>query len=534
MPGSRTIPYVATALLLLFSVSAANALTVLNRGNGSEIKSLDPHFISTVAESTVLGDLLMGLTTLDAAARPIPGAATSWEMSADARTWTFHLRRHLWSDGTPVTAEDFVFAWQRLLDPKTAAPYAYNLWVLKNARAISDGKLPPTALGVRAKDDATLVVTLEHPAAYLPELLTHDSAYPLPRHVLLAKGNAWALVQNYVANGPYVPKAWRLNDHLTLVRNPRFYDVARVRIDVVNYFPTEDSETGLKRLRAGELDTQTPIPASSLGWLRANMPATLRMSPFLAVSYFALNGARPPLNDVRIRKALNLAFDRSIVTDKVLKLGDTPAYGIVPPGTANYPGGAAMDFRATPQPARVALAQSLMHQAGYSPDHHLALTLETTHDPDNKRVAAVLQAMLRPLFIDLSIQSVDAQIHYRNLQQGQVDIGSAVWVADFNDASNFLDLLQSASGNNYARHRNKAFDAALAAAEAEPDLARRGQKLRQAEQIALGDYPWLPWRFRKTQDLVQPYVKGWVDNVRDYHRTRWLWLQGRPQAAGHS
>jgi oligopeptide transport system substrate-binding protein len=505
----------------------AQALVTLNRGNGSEIKSLDPHFISTVAESTVLGDLLMGLTTLDAAARPIPGAASTWEMSVDAKTWTFHLRNHLWSDGARVTAQDFVFAWQRLLDPKTAAPYAYNLWVVKNARAVSEGKLPPSALGVRAKDDATLVVTLEHPAAYLPELLTHDAAYPLPRHVLLAKGAAWARVANYVANGPYVPKAWILNDHLTLVRNPRFYDTAHVRIDVVNYFPTEDTETGLKRLRAGELDTQTPIPAPSIAWLRANMPATLRMSPFLAVSYFALNGSRAPLNDVRVRRALNLAFDREVVTNKVLKLGDTPAYGIVPPGIANYPGGAAMDFRAMAHPARVNLARSLMQQAGYGPDRHLALALETTHDPDNKRVAAVLQAMVRPVFIDLSIQSVDAQIHYRNLQLGQYEIASAVWVADFNDASNFLDLLQSGSGNNYARHRNPAFDAQLAAAQQEPDLKRRGAMLLAAEKIALKDYPWLPWRFRRTQDLVQPTVKGWVDNVRDYHRTRWLWLEGK-------
>jgi oligopeptide transport system substrate-binding protein len=512
---------------LLVAATPAHALTVLNRGNGSEIKSLDPHFISTVAESTVIGDLLMGLTTLDAAARPIPGAATGWEMSADAKTWTFHLRRHLWSDGVPVTAADFVFAWQRLLNPKTAAPYAYNLWVVKNARAVSEGKLPPSALGVRAKDDATLVVTLEHPAAYLPELLTHDAAYPLPRHALLAKGNAWAQVGNYVANGPYVPKAWILNDHLTLVRNLKFTDAAHVRIDVVNYFPTEDTETGLKRLRAGELDTQTPIPAPSITWLRTNMPKALRMSPFLAVSYFALNGARAPLDDLRVRKALNLAFDREIVTDKVLKLGDTPAYGIVPPGIANYPGGAAMDFRPMPMPARVTLARSLMQQAGYGPDHRLTLALETTHDPDNKRVAAVLQAMVKPVFIDLSIQSVDAQIHYRNLQLGQYEIGSAVWVADFNDASNFLDLLQSGSGNNYARHRNPAFDTALAAAQQEPDLKRRGALLLGAEKIALKDYPWLPWRFRRTQDLVQPYVKGWVDNIRDTHRTRWLWIAGR-------
>ncbi len=515
-------------VLALLPLSSAEALTVLNRGNGSEIKSLDPHFISTVGESNVVGDLLIGLTTLDAAARPIPGAATRWETSKDGRTWTFHIRDHLWSDGRPVTAQDFVFAWQRLLDPRTAAPYAYNLWVVKNAQAVSQGKTTPSALGVRALDDNTLIVQLEHPAAYLPELLTHDTAYPLPRHVVLEKGNAWARPENYVDNGAYRPREWVPNDHVTLVKNPRFYDAAHVRIDVVNYYPTEDSQSGLKRLRAGELDTQSPIPATEMDWLRANMASALRIKPYLALSYFTMNNARPPLNDVRVRKALNMAFDREIVTQKVLKLGDPPAYDVVPPGIANFPGGAAMDFKPLRPDARVRAAQALMRQAGFGPQHRLSLALETTHDPDNKRVAAVLQAMVNPIYVDLAIQSVDLQIHYRNMQIGQYELASASWIADFNDASNYLDLLQSESGNNYARYRNPAYDTALAAAQQETDLTARGRLLLAAEKIALKDYPWLPWRFRVTQDLVQPYVKGWIENPRDYNRTRWLWIAGKP------
>lgn len=516
-----------STFVLLATLTCAHALTVLNRGNGSEPRTLDSAFSGTVAESNILGDLLTGLTTLDAAARPIPGVAERWEIAKDGKTWTFHLRKSQWSDGRPVTAQDFVFAWQRELDPKTAAPYAYNLWVLKNARAISNGKLPPSALGVRAADDQTLVVQLEHPAAYLPELLTHDTAYPVPRHVVLAKGNAWARVENFVGNGAYVPAEWVLNDHIRLTKNPRFYDAAHVRIDVVNYFPAEDSQAALNRLRAHELDTQSPIPSTSIDWLRKNMPQALRTAPFLATSYFALNNAKPPLNDVRVRKAINLAFDREAVTDKVLRLGDKPAYGIVPPGIANFPGGAAMDFKAMSMPARVALAQSLMQQAGFGPGNRMHLLLETTHDPDNKRVAAVLQAMLRAVFIDLEIQQVDLQVHYRNMQVGNYEIASAVWIADFNDASNFLDLLRSDSGNNYARYHSRAYDAAMDAAQQEPDATKRGQLLLDAEKIALKDYPWLPWRFRVTQDLVQPYVKGWVPNARDYNRTRWLWVERR-------
>ncbi len=512
------------ALLALCVCASAHA-AVLRRGNGSEPKSLDPAFVNTVAESNILGDLLTGLTTLDAAARPIPGAAERWEVSKDGRTWTFHLRKAQWSDGKPVTAGDFVFAWQRMLSPKTAAPYAYNLWVLKNARAISKGALPPSALGARATDNLTLIVGLEHPAPYLPELLTHDTAYPVPRHVVQAKGEAWARIGNFVGNGAYVPKEWVPNDHLALIRNPRFYDARHVRIDEVDYIPTEDSQSGLKRLRAGELDTQSPIPSTQIDWLRANMKDALRMRPFLALGYFALNTEK--LKDVRVRKALNLAFDREIVTGKVLRMGDPPAYGIVPPGVANYPGGAAMAFKAMPQPARLALAQDLMRAAGYGPENKLHLALETTQDPDNKRVAAVMQAMLRAIFVDLTIRSVELQVHYRNLRTGQYEIASAVWVADFNDASNFLDLLRAESGNNYARHRNPAYDRLLDAAEQQPDAAARAKLLRDAEALALEDYPWIPWRFRLTEDLVGPRVKGWIANPRDYNHTRWLWIEGR-------
>ena len=183
----------------------ATALSVLNRGNGGEIKSLDPHFIDGLNESSVEGDLLIGLLTMDAAAAPIPGAATSWSTSPDGRTWTFRLRDHLWSDGAPVTAQDFVFAWQRLLDPKTGAAYAYNLWVVKNAHAISEGRLAPSALGVRAVEDKTLMIELEHPAAYLPELLTHDTAYPLPRHDPIHLSSAAASAAGQQGASPVAP-----------------------------------------------------------------------------------------------------------------------------------------------------------------------------------------------------------------------------------------------------------------------------------------------------------------------------------------
>ncbi len=515
---------VLAGVIAALACTPASATMVLNRGNGAESKSLDPHFIDGLGESQVEGDLLIGLLTEDPAGVPIPGAAASWTTSPDGKTWTFHLRPHTWSDGRPVTAQDFIFAWQRLLDPKTGASYAYNMWVVKNAHAISLGKLAPGALGVRAPDDKTLVVALEHPAAYLPELLTHQTAYPLPRHVVLAKGNAWSKPGTFVGNGPYVPREWIANDHLTLVKNPRFYDAAHVRIDVVNYYPTPDSDAALRRLRVGELDTQTPIPLTQLDWLRKNMPTVPHLHPFLGLSYISINLQRPPLGDIRIRRALNLALDRETITQKVLRLGEPPAYSMVPPATANYPAGPTLDFRTQPQAQRLDKARWLMNQAGFGPDNHLHLVFETFDEPNNKRIAAVFQSMMRAIFVDIDIMPVEAGVHGRNMISGNYDLGVASWFADFNDASNFLDLLRSDAGNNYGRYDNPAYDRLLDAAQQEPDASRRAALLRQAESLALKDYVWMPMRFRTTQDLVQPYVKGWVDNARDLNRTRWLWI----------
>jgi oligopeptide transport system substrate-binding protein len=515
----------ALVLALLLTAGSARAEIVLNRGNGGEPGSLDPHFTGSVPEENIVGDLMVGLTTLDAAARPIPGIAESWQTSPDGKTWTFHLRKALWSDGTPVTADDFAYAFRRLLDPKTGARTAANLWVLKNAQAISAGKLPPTALGVETPKPDVLILHLEHPAPYLPELLAHASADPLPRHILDVKGAAWARPGSYVSDGPYLLKTWVPGDHIALARNPRFYDAAQATIDTVNYYPTADGEAALNRFRAGELDLQSPAPSTEIDWLRANLKTRLHVTPSLAIAYIAINVNDPLLRDVRVRRALNLAYNREVVTQKVLKLGEAPAYSYVPPGTANYPGGPTMDFRAMPLPQRFAEAQKLMQAAGYGPFNRLRLTYCTSASPDFRRLAAIAQATMKPIYVDLDIQVNDLPVLLRNLSQHQFQLGSASWFADFNDASNFLDLLRSDSPNNYAGYRNPKFDAAMDAARAEGDTARRAALLAGAEKIALADFPWLVTRFYAQTDLVQPAVKGWAENARDIHPSRWLRLQ---------
>jgi oligopeptide transport system substrate-binding protein len=534
----RTVAAAALALLAACSPSG-NSHTVhapdyLVRGNGSEIKSLDPHYIDGQWEANVVGDMLVGLTTDGPDGKPIPGAATSWETSPDGKTWTFHIRDHVWSDGVPVTAGDFVYAWRRILEPARGAPYAYYLWLIQNAHEISEGKLPPSALGVSAPDDKTLVVHLVHPAPYMLEYLLHQAVFPVPRHVVEKLGNAWAKPQNYVANGPYIPKEWVANDHITLVKNPKFYDAGNVRIGTIIYKPSQDALAALEWIRSGELDTQNILASSEIGWMRRHIPRALQIRTYLGVSYVTPNIRRKPFDDVRVREAIALTMNREVVTHNILRIGQPPAYSFVPPGIANYPGGAAFRFRALPYEARIARAQQLMRQAGYGPGNLLQTTYSTIPTPDAKRTSALLQFLLKKIYIDAKVDQTDTQIFYKKLQEGQFDIASSAWIGDFDDATTFLDLLRSDSGNNYGGYKSAKFDALMKAADNAADLRARGEFLKQAEQTALDDYAVLPNLIQVTQDIVEPYVKGWVPNVRDFNRSRWLWIDphARPERGG--
>jgi oligopeptide transport system substrate-binding protein len=508
--------------LLLLTAPAAQAATVLNRGNGSEPESLDPAFAGDTAEINILGDMMVGLTTLDAGAKPVPGIAERWDVSKDGLTWTFHLRDARWSDGTPVTAGDFIFAWRRLFDPRTASRTANMLWPVKNARAISSGTLPGTALGVAAQGPRTLTVTLDHPASYLPEVLAHPAALPLPP---TARKNGWMQPGAYISDGPYLLKSWVPNDHVALAKNPRFYDAARVRIDTVNYWPTPDTQAALRRLRAGELDMQTPLPSAQLDWLRANMPGAAHIAPSLALAYVVFNLRDPALKDGRVRRALNLVYDRDAVARKVMKLGETPAYSYVPPTILNYRGGPRFDFTGMPYPARLAAARRLMQEAGYGPFNRLRLDYAVSANPDSRRLAAVFQAMARQIYVDVQIRVADYQITLRNMRQGQFQLAYATWLADFDDAANFLDLLRAGNPNNYAGYRNPKFDAAMAAAEREADPAKRIRLMQGAEKMALADNVWLAIRFLNQSEAVGPRVGGYVPNARLYNRSRWLWTR---------
>ena len=340
----------------------------LNRGNGAEPDSIDPHKASGQWENNIIGDMFMGLMTENAAASPVYGAAESYTVSGDGLTYTFKIRDHKWSDGVPVTAHDFVYSFRRILDPKTAAQYASILYPIKNAEAVNAGKKKPDQVGVRAIDDRTLEITFNFQVPYLPELLTHYTTFAVPKHVVEKHGDDWLKPENVATNGPYVLKEWLPNDHITLVKNPMFHDRDSVKIATVNFYPTQDSSAALKRFRGGDFDLVTDsIPPQQIDWLRANLPRELRLWSFILTQYVQFNTKRKPFDDVRVRRALSLAIDREVMTAKVLRAGERPAYSLVPPGMPTYPGKAQFDFKSMAQNARLAKAKDLLAQAGLTP-----------------------------------------------------------------------------------------------------------------------------------------------------------------------
>lgn len=495
----------------------------LEYGNYLEALTLDPQTSNLVDEFTIIADLIVGLTTDAPDASPVPAMATSWTTSPDGLVWTFKLRQANWSDGTPVTADDFVYAYRRILNPQTASIYAYLVYVLKNGQAVTEGKAGLEAVGARAIDPYTLELTLEHPAPYLPELLKHQSFFPVPRHVVEKYGDDWVKPGNYVSNGPFKLASWRLGDRIQVVKNPQFFDAANVCPDRINYYPTPDSITAERRIAAGELDINTRFQSNRIGRLRETMPGVAHTHIGLATAYLSLNRAVPALQDIRVRRALSEAIDREFITSKLMRAGEAPAYSFVPPGVANYVSGARLRWADRPYAERQADARRLLAEAGYTEKRPLKLEIKSGNSTDTMLLMEAVQADWRAIGVDVSLRQNEGQVAFAAYRNRDFEVGSMQWIADFNDPVTFLGLLQSSTGaQNYGDYKNPAYDALLAQADREADPIRRAGLLGQAEQIMLDDEGVAPIYFAVNRNLVSRKVTGWVDNAENLHRARYL------------
>ncbi len=521
---------IAAALALATALTMPVSAITLHRGNQNDPDTLDPHKATGSWESNILGDMFLGLTTEDIKGDPIPGAAESWTVSPDGLTWTFKMRPGaVWSDGVPVTAQDFVFSFQRELNPATASQYAGMIYEIVNAEQVNTGKLPPDQLGVKAIDDMTLEIRLVHPAAYLPQLLMHQITYPVPKHLYDKFGDDWVKPENFASNGPFKLTAFRPNDSVRAAKNETFYDAANVKLDEIVYYPTDDSEAALKRIRTGELDINVGFPSAQIDQLRATMPDVLRVATVVNVRYIVMNTTRKPFGDARVRKAIALVIDRDVITKQILRAGETPAYTIVPPGTAGYSNGPHVSFESMPMVARLEEAKRLLAEAGYGPDNPVSFTYRYIGDPDSRRMAAALQGMWRSIGLKVEVSVSEKKVHYNTVRALDYDVAEANWFADYNDAKNFLFLAQPSAGEmNMSKYANQAYEDLIRQSDSEADPAKRMAIMQQAEAMMLEDVPLTPVFYGVSRNLVQPWVKGWEDNLLNTHRSRWMSIEGKP------
>ncbi|MFN4142356.1 peptide ABC transporter substrate-binding protein [Aestuariivirga sp.] len=515
----------ATACALLaLAAGGAFAETVFNRGNSADPESLDPHKTSTVYEANILRDLFMGLMIHNAKAELEPGAAESHTVSPDGKVYSFKLRQGaLWSDGSPVTAKDFVFSWRRLVDPATAAEYAYMLAPVVNAEAVTKGEKKPEELGVRAVDDMTFEVTLNAPTPYFLEMLTHQATYAVSEANIAKFGADFVKPGNLVSNGAYVLKEFVPNDHIEAVKNDKFHDAANVKIDVVNYIPTEDRSTAMKRFEAGELDSNDDIPTEQLADLKAKFGDQLRIGPYLGTYYYAFKTDKAPWNDVKLRHAVSMAIDRDYLAEKVWQNTMLPAYSFVPPGIPGYEA-RATDYSGKSQLDREDEAKKILQELGYGPDKPLKMEIRFNTSENHQNTAVAIQEQLKPLGIEVTLLNTDTKTHYGHLEQkGDFDVARAGWIADYKDPENFLSLCKTGAGNNYASYSGKDYDDLLAAAASAASPEERMKKLSEAEALGVArDLCVMPLLFYSYHTVVSDRIKGWEDNVMDVHPTRFL------------
>jgi len=383
-------------------------------------------------------------------------------------------------------------------------------------------------VGVTALGDRVLEIKLEHPAPYLPQLLKHYTSYPVPKHIVTAYGDDWISPENVVVNGPFQLVKYWSNYIVHLTKNPGFYDAESVALNDLYFYPTTDVNTATRKVLSGEAGWSTRFPSNQVEELRRALPGFVHVAPYLLCQYFSFNMTRPPFDDVRVRQALSMALGREFIATQIYKTGEIPAYSFVPPGIADYPSTARYPWVNLSMDARREEARRLLRDAGFGPNKPLNFEFSHRNTSDNPRVAVVAQADWSEIapWVRCELKGVEVQIHYANLRAKNFDVGDGGWVADFNDAKNYLYLLETRTGpQNYPGYSNPVFDRLVAQSDAEPVPAVRGQLMAQAEQVALDDAPICMTVFMVSTNLVHPDLTGYEDNLEDIHRARWFGIK---------
>ncbi|PHS05160.1 MAG: peptide-binding protein [Blastopirellula sp.] len=596
--------------------------------NGTEPQSIDPAKVTGAPEGRIINALFEGLYRQMpdpedfSAMKPVPALASGHTLSEDKKTYTFTIRDGAtWSDGTPITAYDWTFSWQRFLHPETAAEYAYQLWYLTNAEKYTGSKLevgdkveielddrqypdqhfprgtilsgllnklekiktgekdkegkPKTVniyhvemkpetngivdwkaagelrkftnigtpekisephgaekvrqvlihfseVGVKAVDDKTLVVTLKNPTPYFLELASFYPLYPVQRECVEKYGFPdWTQTDNIVTSGPYLLDFRKLRDRIRLKKNPKYWDLDSVKLNIIDAFAVQSDTTILNMYLDGQLDWGNTVPNASIENLKArdvdNGTNELKIAPMLSTYFYRMNVNRPPLDNPKVRRAINLAINKQDIVEFVTRAGQIPAHSFVPTGLPGYKEGMSGEYN--PEEARRLLAEAGF-PGGIGPDGEKMRKIEILYNTNegHRDIAEVIQSQLEEnLSITVSLANIEWSAFLKKTHDMKYDIARAGWIADYPDPNTFLDMFVTDGDNNQTGWSNKKYDQLIADAMQEPDPAKRLNILSEAEQIFMDEMPISPIYYYVSLNLVRPYVKNFHPNIVDLH-----------------
>ena len=501
---------------------------ILLVGNGTEPKSLDPHIASGVTEHHLIITLLEGLTSDHPVEESVvPAAAARWETNDTLDEWTFHLRPEAkWSNGDPVTAQDFVWAYQRLLTPSLGGEYAAMLYLLKGAEAFNKGETTdPQSIGARALDPLTLRLTLVGPTPYFPSMLTHYAWFPVHPPTILAHGkidtraSRWTHPGNFVGNGPFTLKTWRFKHLIEVVRNPHYWDAATVKLNGIRFLPIDNIPAEERMFRDGQLHLTETVPLDKIEHWRTKQADSYYENPYLAVYFYRINVTHPQLKDPRVRHALSLAIDREAITKNIMKAGQSPATGLVPP-VAGYTGPGLVKF--DPVEARRLLAEAGYADPSTFPRFDILFNVSESH----RTIAEAIQQMWnKNLGLNVGLNSQDWGVYLDAQQRLDFNVSRAAWTADYPDPMTFLDMWTTGNGNNMTGWSRPEFDALIAQARTIRDTGERFTVLKEAESLLLQDMPVIPLYIYVRNYLVSPAVTGWHPKLLDSRPWKHVGLQ---------
>jgi oligopeptide transport system substrate-binding protein len=501
-----------------------NPTQTLVRNNGSEAESLDPAVAETVGANNITRDLFEGLTANDGDGKIVPGVAESWKQT-NATTWVFKLRQNAkWSNGDPVTAQDCVYGIRRFLDPKTASKYAatYGVFLL-NGMDIAAGKKPPTEVGVKALDKYTVEIKTPFPVTFLPQVLSNNNLGPLHQASVEKFGREWTRPGNMVSNGAYVLKEWLVNSRVVLEKNPNYWDAKNVQLTRVTYLPIEDGNVDVKLYESGQNEWVYQLPPGTYEKYKQQFPKEVRNAPMLGLRYYTLQTQSPAFKDVRVRKALSMVIDRDILAQRITADGQMPLYGLIVKGME----GAEMaeyEWAHWPMAKKVEEAKKLLAQAGVKPGTKYTFSYNTSDY--HKKMAIFAQSEWKTkLGLAIEMEAMEFKVLVKKRHDGAFEIARDGFIADYNDATNFLALVRCDSDQNLNRNCNRKAEEMIVQGEHSDEAASRKQLLTQATKLIMDDYPMIPLLQYSLPRLVKSYVGGYsLKNAQDRYRSKDIYI----------